>query len=762
MATVYEAERADGAYRQRVALKVLRRGVDTEDLVRRFVTERQILSSLSHAHIARLLDGGSTPEGRPFLVMELVEGRPVTAFADECRLDVPARLRLFLQVADAVHAAHRQLVVHRDIKPSNILVDDHGQVKLLDFGIAKLLAGGDDAEHTQAGMRAMTPDYASPEQLRGGQITTATDVYQLGLLLRELLTGVRQSSGSLPNDASALRTSRLATRRSDGEPSPDERATARGTTAGRLPRLLAGDLDTIVAKALREEPEQRYASADELASDIRRHLAGLPIVAHPESRRYRMRKFVRRNPWGVAAAAIASVALVGYALTITVQSRRIAAERDRAERAALEAAEVTGFLVQLFESADPNESGGERVTARELLDRGADRIDRELRDDPARRAAMLSAMGRSYTALGLYAKARPMLERAMAEWRGSVDWERQAIAVRRAAAADLNLLAAIVARDDRARADLLFQDALALAEGSVGPADPLVGRILTDYAVFRSKAVPNDTVFRGMLRRAVQLLRAAPGDNRQDLANSLTASAYGREPGVALPLMAEALALRRALHGDLHSLVAASLSDLALATESLDPLAADSLMREALGILETLHGRRHATALAVMNNLAGLRRDRGAYGEAAPLYREVLALRRELYPTEERTHAYALYGLGLTLAESGEAVEGERHLNEALRILRRWEAPGSPLVSLTRAALGYAIARQHRFAEAEPLLTSAYREIRSGPMSVREQANAARRVVWMYHEWGRADVADGYRAQLADLLGGGSGDRGGS
>jgi tetratricopeptide (TPR) repeat protein len=257
-----------------------------------------------------------------------------------------------------------------------------------------------------------------------------------------------------------------------------------------------------------------------------------------------------------------------------------------------------------------------------------------------------------------------------------------------------------------------------------------------------------------MLRRAVQLLRAAPGDNRQDLAHALTASAYGREPAVALSLMTEGLALRRALYGDLHSLTAASLSDLALVTESVDPLAADSLMREALGILETLHGRRHATTLAIMNNLAGLRRDRGAHAEAVPLYREVLALRRELYPTEERTHAYALYGLGLTLAESGEAAEGERHLRDAQHILRRSETPGSPLLSLTRAALGYAIARQHRFAEAEPILTGAYREIRDAALSRREQANAARRVLWLYQAWGRADVAEGYRAQLAELLGG--------
>ena len=482
-----------------------------------------------------------------------------------------------------------------------------------------------------------------------------------------------------------------------------------------------------------------------MASDERRHLASLPIVAHPGSRRYRLRKFARRNPLGLAAAGFAVVALVVYSLTITVQNRRVAAERDRASSEALKAERVTEFLVQLFQSADPNKSGGSDVTARQLLDQGVSQLEHaSVGGDPEARAAMLSAIARSYHALGLYAQARAVLERAIDE-RGGAD-----TSLSRAVVSDLALLAVIVGRADRDRARETFEQALARAE-LLGPTDPLVARVLTDYAAFRARMALDDPGWKTMLQRAVAILRAAPGEHRSDLAHALTVSAYGQDPDVALPLLHEGLALRRSLHGELHSAVASSLSDVALVTESVDPLASDSLMLEALTIAEKLHGRRHATTLAIMNNLAGLRRDRGAYADAAPLYRDVVALRRELYPDEVISHAYAMYGLGLTLSESGAPREGERHLREALRILASREAPGSPLLSLTRAAIGYSLARQRRFAEAERLLPDAYREIRESPLSTREKANALERVIWLYGAWPRPELTAQFQAELDSL-----------
>jgi len=744
MATVYEAERSDGVYRQRVALKVLRRGLDTDDLIRRFLTERQILSSLSHPNIARLLDGGSTPDGRPFLVMELVEGQPITRYADGRRLDISERLSLFLGVADAVHAAHRQLVVHRDIKPSNILVDQDGHVKLLDFGIAKLL--DDDTEHTQAGARVLTPDYASPEQLRGDALTTATDVYQLGLLLRELLTGVRPIGSDTHPGEPPLRPSQLAPRAVSSSPGAGTRAADRATSPARLARHLRGDLDIIVGKALRPEPEERYPSASELAADVRRHLQGQPILAHRESARYRARKFVRRHAWAVGAMAAGVVLLAGYALTITIQSRRIAAERDRAALEARKAGQVSDFLVDLFHAADPNSAGGEEITARALLEEGARQLDDEAVEDPEVRAAMLAAIGRSFRQLGRYDDARRHLERAVSAHRSLGGTANAALA------RDLSSLAEVVVMTDRERGLELYREALRIAEQAGGADHPLVGIILTDYVGVYGLAYPKDPRVREMKDRAVAILRRSSGDYPKELAHALLVSAYGRPPEQAIPQMREALALLTEVHGERHSAVAGALGDLALAMERMDPLAADSLMQRALDIRIAIHGPRHGTLLGTMNNLAALRRDRGDYAGAEPIYREVLALRKELYPEQHVQQAYTLYGLGLVLVETGNPVEGEARLREALVILTRELPEAHPLQALTRVGIGHALTRQGRFAEAEPILLEASGEVLRGPINPMDKARTLQRLTVLYQEWKRPDQARRQRQRLDSLV----------
>lgn len=743
MATVYEAERVDGVYRQRVALKVLRRGLDTDDLIQRFLTERQILSSLNHPNIARLLDGGSSPDGRPYLVMELVDGQPITRHADQRQLDVPARLRLFLGVADAVHAAHRRLVVHRDIKPTNILVDDEGRVKLLDFGIAKLL--DERRESTEVGALALTPDYASPEQLRGDSISTATDVYQLGLLLRELLTGVRPLRtdpvpGELP-----IRASRLAERSLERADSPEARAAARGTSPPRLARTLRGDLDLILAKALRPEPEERYPSADELAADVRRHLRGLPVLAHHESVRYRARKFIARHAWAVASGVAALLVLTGYAVTVTVQSRRIVLERDRAELEARKAGQVTEFLVDLFHAADPNVAGGRQITARELLEQGARELDAAAVEDPDVRAAMLAAIGRSYRQLGLYREAEAHLARAVEARRASE--APDGIALGR----DLNILATLVGQHDRRRSLALHEEALAVVERHGGSNHPMAGVILANYAVALSHARPQDSAPSGMIDRAVGILREGGGGYRKELAHALLASAYGKPPADALPRMREALGLLRDLHGERHTAVADALSDLALATERVDPLAADSLMQRALEIKLSIYGPGHPRLLGTMNNLAAVRRDRGDHAGAEPLYREVLAMRTALYPEQKIPRAYTLHGLGLVLVGTGRAAEGESKLREALAILEAELPANHPLIPLTRAAVGHAMSRQGRYADAERLLTTAAQRVLDGPVAPQTKMRTLGWVVSLYEAWGQRAAATSYRQRLDSL-----------
>ena len=374
MGAVYQAVRVDDLYRKVVAIKVIRRGVHGQYALRHFDTERQILAHLDHPAIAKLLDGGTTPDGRPYFVMDFIAGTPIDEYCDRRRLTVRERLGLFLTVCSAVHYAHQNLVIHRDLKPPNILITEEGAVKLLDFGIAKLL--DPDAlglDHTLTTMQAMTPEYASPEQVSGGNITTASDVYALGVLLYRLLTGRRPYQlGSRSMDELWEQVRHREPRRpsvavggtEDSVP-PDEIAAARGTRPDRLDRQLAGDLDNILLMALRKEPQRRYCSVEQFASDIRRHLDGHPVTARPDTIRYRAGKFIRRHRTPVAAVAIAVLSLVAGIIAAAWQARVATRERNRAEQ---RFQEVRGLARSvLFELHDAIAPLPGSTAARELL-----------------------------------------------------------------------------------------------------------------------------------------------------------------------------------------------------------------------------------------------------------------------------------------------------------------------------------------------------------------------------------------------------------
>ncbi|HXU47245.1 MAG TPA: serine/threonine-protein kinase [Thermoanaerobaculia bacterium] len=413
MGRVFLAERADGAYRQRVALKALSRGcLASEEARRRFLAERQILARLAHPAIGQLIDGGTTADGEPFLVTEFVDGRPIDVACREDGLGGAAIVRLFLGVCEAVEAAHRSLVVHRDLKPGNILVTADRKPKLLDFGIAKLLdpALGDDAAvvETRLGHAPLTPRYASPEQVRGEPVAVATDVYSLGVVLYELLSGVSpygEATGSAASLARAI---------CELEPRPPSNAARTVADVARSARSrspLAGDLDAIVLKALRKAPAERYGSVAELAEDLRRSLDGLPVAARRGSRLYRFGKFARRNRWPLATAAAAAVLLVAFGIERERQLRAIEHERDKAR-------EVAAFIVEVFSVAEPSEERGERMPVREVLDAGAARLERELAEQPEIRASLLETIGRIDHRLGRVRAARPLLDRAVELRRG--------------------------------------------------------------------------------------------------------------------------------------------------------------------------------------------------------------------------------------------------------------------------------------------------------------------------------------------------------
>jgi serine/threonine-protein kinase len=413
MGSVWLAERTDGTLKRQIALKLPHSSLPQRQLAERFARERDILAGLNHPHIARLYDAGVTEEGRPYLALEYVDGEPLNTYCDSWRLSIKARLELFLQVLAALQYAHGQLVVHRDLKPTNILVTPEGEVKLLDFGIAKLLTDGaaHETELTQLGGRALTPQYASPEQILGQPIGTASDVYALGVVLYELLTGSlpyrlkRDSRGALED---AILSSDVP------RPSKTEvllgNARSRSSTASKLTSLLKGDLDTIVLKALKKNAAERYATAQLFADDLRRHLAGEAVQAQPDSGWYRTGKFVRRN-WLAVSAASAVVVALSVGLGIALWQTQVARTEAQTARA------VQAFLLDIFQANSSNQSDPQKArltTARELLDIGAKKVDSALSEAPEAKIQILKTLGQLYIELGLNAESAQLQRKRVA------------------------------------------------------------------------------------------------------------------------------------------------------------------------------------------------------------------------------------------------------------------------------------------------------------------------------------------------------------
>ena len=427
MGEVWLAEQTRPVHRQ-VALKIIKAGMDTAHVVARFEAERQALAVMDHPAIARVFDGGATPHGRPYFVMEYVRGEAITSYCNRHKLSTRQRIDLFLQVCDGVQHAHQKGIIHRDLKPSNILItlqDDHPVPKIIDFGVAKATTQHltERTLYTELGVLIGTPEYMSPEQAEMTEldIDTRTDVYSLGVILYELLTG------TLPFEGKSLREKPLdeirRTIREVDPPRPSTRVTTlvaaaetsgdQGVAAAKASEL-NGDLDWITMRALEKDRTRRYGSAADLAADLRRHVDNLPVLASPPSATYRIRKFVQRHRVGVAAAATMVALLIAFAAAMAVQARRTARERDRANQEADAARQVSDFLVGLFNVSDPSEARGNSITAREMLDKGAKDIQQRLAAQPQIQARLQTTIGTVYTDLGLYTEAEPLLKGAVA------------------------------------------------------------------------------------------------------------------------------------------------------------------------------------------------------------------------------------------------------------------------------------------------------------------------------------------------------------
>lgn len=608
MGTVYEGIRADDEYRQRVAVKLIKSNVGAPGMSSRFRRERQILAALEHRNIARLLDGGATEQGEPFFVMEYVEGVPITKYCDDHRLSVQRRLQLFLQACAAVQHAHGKLVVHRDLKPANILVTADGSVKLLDFGVAKLLAGHDGGNTTDSETvthigRPLTPEYASPEQLRDEPASTASDVYSLGVVLFELLSGRRPFEPESRSPVAVLRTIERGTPRPSTIATADAASRVGEASAARLRKRLSGELDNIVSKAINPDVQRRYNSVEQLTGDVRRYLDGRPVLAQPDSAAYRARKFVWRHPGATSGVGLALVALAVGSVAATLQARRAEAERAKGAR-------IGVFLQTMLTAPDTRwyavgHSDRARVMMTDVLDDAAQRAGTDLAGDPAVEAAVRKALGQTYAAMSRYGDADRELTHAL-----QVDRRAGAPAVPDIIG-DLRDVGLVqLSRGENLSAEATFSDGLALCRTHGESAD-------TAHVCAH---LTNDL--------GLALLKE-------------------RDFATADRLFTQVLGVARRAFGPVHPAVGVVLRELADVQYALGHLApAESLYRQSLDIFTRSGPRKYGEAASSLGGLALVLEIQGRLTEADSLLREEDAL---IVQTEGTDHP----DVGLNLVHLG-------------------------------------------------------------------------------------------------------------
>ncbi|WP_395684027.1 protein kinase domain-containing protein [Dokdonella sp.] len=674
MGMVWLAERTDGAYEQQVAVKVLKRGMDTQAILRRFLQERRILARLHHPHIVRLVDGGMSSDGRPFYVMDHVDGDTITRHANTRHLDVRARIALLAQVAEAVAYAHAQLVVHRDLKPSNVLVDAAGEARVLDFGIAKLLEDSGEQTLTRTGLRVLSPAYAAPEQILGEPVGTASDVYALGLMLCELL------AGELPQRRLATSPAQLA-REVEGTDSERPSTLAMRRTSGQMIELygadveardivrsLAGDIDVIAAKALQRDPARRYPTAAAFADDLRRWLDGRPITARADSSAYRLAKFVQRHRLGVAAAALVVLSLLAGLGVALWQAEHARQQAQLAQQQATRAERVKGFLVAIFQQNDPAVAKGAGLSAAEVLRRGRVALDTSLAEDPQTRGELLVTIAEIQGNLGARQDASASIDQGFA------------LLGEHVAADDPRMAHAYAVRgglyndsDRNPEAEHDFRAALAIMQGDPGTDPAQIEAVQSKLAYVVSvtqSAAAAVTLQRGLVERVRQRLgsdNAAVADHR-----------------VALALFLE---------------------------EARDYPAAEHEYRVAIPALVRERGAVEPRACEAERNYAGLLDRLGRADEAEPLFDKTLDCYAKLYGKDSMPYARVLFSRGILLLGRRRFVEAEADLKIALD-----SGEGVNETAHRHRYLGRALEGQGRYAAAASEFAEAERMYREADL----------------------------------------------
>jgi eukaryotic-like serine/threonine-protein kinase len=688
--------------RRRVALKLVKAGMNSREVIGRFESERQALALMDHPAIAKVLDAGYAPQGRPYFVMEYVAGIPITSYCDKHRLATRERLELFIRVCEGVQHAHQKAIIHRDLKPSNVLVveqDNKAVPKIIDFGLAKATAQRltDKTMFTELGVMMGTPEYMSPEQAdqREQSIDTRTDVYSLGVILYLLLAGV------LPFEAKALRAlgleEVLRAIREREPPKPSTRIRSLGPNSAAsaekrkeeprsFARHLQGELDWITMKALEKDRARRYGSPAELAADIGHYLRNEPVLAHPPSAGYRASKFVRRHRFGVVAAASTVLLLIVFAAAMAIQARRIARERDRANRQMEAEQRVADFMTNMFKVSDPSEARGNSITAREILDKASKDIGNELTRDPKLQAQMLAVMGRVYRELGLYSRAESLLERAL-EIRtrdlGSENPETLKYAT--------DLAWTLMQEGQYADAEKIDRQALDTSRHALGPEHPITISLMIDLTYLRyeqgqypeAEKIGQETV--SASRRVL-----GPEDPNTLAAMGNLASVLSREGRYAESekINREILDIRRRVRGPENPETLISMNNLATDLEEEGQyVEAEKINRETLDIRRRVLGPEHPLTLTSMSNLADVLGDDGQYAEAEKIDRETLEIRSRVLGPEHPDTLTSMDNLAYVLYHEDHDAEAEKLAKQAADTRRRVLGPDHPETALSTYTL---------------------------------------------------------------------------
>jgi serine/threonine protein kinase/Flp pilus assembly protein TadD len=712
--------------RRKVALKVIKTGMDTKQVIARFESERQALAMMDHPAIAKVFEAGETEHGRPYFVMEYVQGIPITAHCDQNRLTTPERLALFRQVCDGVQHAHQKAIIHRDLKPSNILVaiqDGKAVPKIIDFGVAKATAQSltERTMYTELGLLIGTPEYMSPEQaeMSGQNIDTRTDVYSLGAILYELLVG------ALPFDPKELRRAgfdeiRRKIREED-PPKPSTKLSTMGdasttqahnrrTERPALIRQIRGDLDWITMKALEKDRTRRYGSPSELAADIDRFLHHQPIIARPPSTLYKTKKFVRRHTVGVGVASAMAILLVAFSVTTAIQARRIARERDRANQEAEASRQVSDFLTGLFKVSDPSEARGNSVTAREILDKGADSIARELQGQPLVQGKLMNTMGIVYRSLGLFDPAQDLLEKALDIRTKALGTDHPDVAV---TLSDLGYV--LWRKGDFARAKVLQEQALAIREKWFGPESAEVGNSLHDLGTL-NYTQGNYAEARGLLERSLAIREKVLGPENADVANtlnSLGAIAYKEgDLKKAGEIWERTLAIREKVLGPDHPYLAHTLNNLAIVhIYTGDPKGAVPLLERVIRIQEKVLGPKHPDLASGLSNLGDAISRSGDYEGAKPYHSRAVAIMEAASPENPELARFLDRLAHVLLLEKD--LEGAQELYErSLALRQKALGPKNPEVGESLGGLADCASQAGRLNDAEALYERALATLR--------------------------------------------------